>query len=118
MDFTITGTIKKILEVEKGTSKATGKEWQKQLFVVSNNEGYENREQIFCFEVFGEDKVSKLTQYNKEGDNVTVHFNISTNEWNGKYFTSLGAWKVMKADRGEIKSPVNTDDENDEPLPF
>ena len=40
-ELSIIGSIKKILPIEKGTAKASGKEWQKQSFIVANNEGYE-----------------------------------------------------------------------------
>ena len=91
------GTIKNVLPTDKGLTK-DGKEWQKQLFVVANNDGYEGKEVIYCFEIFGEEKVQKFNKFNKVGDVVDVSFNISTNEWNGKYFTSLQAWKVFKAE--------------------
>lgn len=90
------GKIKAILPVESGTSK-DGKEWKKVVFVIANSKGYEGREQIFAFEIFGAEKVDKFLQFNKVGDVVDVDFNITTNEWQGKYYTSLGAWKVFKA---------------------
>lgn len=94
----ITGAIEKILTSESGTTK-DGKEWQKQSFIVANNDGYDNKKQIFCFEIFGEEKVSNFNKYNKVGDVVKVDFNISTNEWKERYFTSLQAWKVFKAEQ-------------------
>ena len=100
MSLQVTGVIKTVLPLEKGTTKA-GAEWQKQSFIVANNEGYEGKEQIYCFEVFGEEKVQNFNKFNKQGDSVTVDFNISTNEWNGKYFTSLQSWKVSKSETRE-----------------
>jgi hypothetical protein len=124
-ELTITGSIKEFLPVERGIAKSSGKEWQKQFFIVANNDGYEGKEQIFCFEVFGEDKVTNLTKFQKEGDAVKVSFNIGTNEWNGKYFTSLSAWRIEKLDaipQQEINqdSQVATSISEDEPddLPF
>lgn len=104
----ITGAIEKILTLESGTTK-DGKEWQKQIFIVANNEGYDNKKQIFCFEIFGEEKVSNFNKYNKVGDVVKVDFNISTNEWKERYFTSLQAWKVFKAEQ----TPATPEKEND-----
>lgn len=95
MSLELNGTIKIISEVEGGISKA-GKEWKKQNFVIANDDGYEGQEQIFAFEVFGDEAVENLTKYNKEGDKVKVLFNIKTNEWKGKYFTSLNAWRIEK----------------------
>jgi hypothetical protein len=127
MSLQITGSLKTVLPLEKGTTKA-GAEWQKQSFIVANNDGYENKEQIFCFEVFGEEKVQNFNKFNKVGDNVVVDFNISTNEWQGKYFTSLQSWKVSKSTDGinakaipnasefELAGSANATPEDD--LPF
>ena len=107
-ELTITGSIKTILPIESGIAKSSGKEWKKQSFIVANNDGYEGKEQIFCFEVFGEEKVTNLSKFQKEGDNVKVSFNIGTNEWKGKYFTSLSAWRVEKLEE-------NADQEQEQP---
>jgi len=106
-ELSITGRIKEFLPVESGISKKTQKEWQKQNFIVCNNDGYEGKEQIYCFEVFGGEKVENLTKFQKVGDEVNVQFNISTNEWKGKYFTSLGAWKIEKATSDQPLPPQN-----------
>jgi len=90
----ITGEITKILDVEEIESKS-GESYKKVLFVVETEEEFNN---LYCFEIFGEDKVDKFIQYNKVGGVVDVDFNVKTNEWNGKYFTSLSAWKVFKAE--------------------
>lgn len=122
-ELSITGKIKKFLPIESGVAKASGKEWKKQNFIISNNEGYEGKEQIFCFEVFGEEKVENLTKYQKEGDEIKVQFNIGTNEWKDKYFTSLSAWRIEKLDTVTEKEAsanvqnIGTDSETD-PLPF
>lgn len=113
----VTGKITKVLPVQSGTSKS-GSEWKKLQFVVETTEQYNN---IYCFDLFGEEKVDNFEKYNKVGDNVDVDFNVRTNEWNDKYFTSLDCWKVFKADSGsavenyhaETKQEAETDD-----LPF
>jgi len=71
MSLEISGTIKTVLPLEQGLTKA-GAEWQKQSFIVANNDGYEGKEQIFCFEVFGEEKVQNFHKFNKVGDAVKV----------------------------------------------
>jgi len=87
------------------------KEVKKIVFVVSNNDGYENKEQEFAFEIYGTEKVDKFLKYNKVGKLVEVSFNIRTNEWQGRYFTSLDAWKVY----GEKSAETPTEEEE---LPF
>ena len=87
------GRIVKFDERQTGTSKS-GKEWVKQTFVIDTGEEYNN---ILAFEVFGQDKVDNLNKYNKVGDKVSVEFNVQCNEWQGRYFTSLQAWRIEKA---------------------
>ena len=97
-NFKVTGTIKEFLEVKSGISKATDKEWKKQIFIVTNNDGYNGNEMLYAFEVFGAEKVENLTKYNKVGDVVDVTFNVKCNEYNGNYYTSLGAWNIKKSE--------------------
>ena len=108
----VTGKIENILQTQTGTTKAR-KQWKKTSFVVKTNDEYNN---LYCFDVFGEEKVDKFLQYNSKGDIVDVDFNVKTNEWQGKYFTSLDAWKVFKADNSKQKEEVAVEEEGD--LPF
>jgi len=110
-DLKMTGEIVKILEVEKGTTKA-GKDWQKLTFVINNGNQY-NPE--VAFQIFGIDKVEKFNKFNKVGSKVDVSFNVSSREFNGKYYNSLDAWKVFKAE--ETKEAVALADESND-LPF
>jgi hypothetical protein len=107
----VTGVITKIQPVEEGVSKA-GKEWKKLTFVLETSEEYNN---IYAFEVFGGEKVDNFVKFNKVGQAVDVDFNVSCNEWKGKYFTSLQAWKIFKAEEAQIGSG-ETPAEDD--LPF
>ena len=77
----ITGKVTKVLEKITGTS--TKGEWYKQTFIVQTQEEYNN---IYPIDAFKKDVPN-------EGDDVTVDFNISANEWQGKYYTSLSLWK-------------------------
>ena len=113
-ELKITGTIKSIGETQSGTSKS-GKDWKKLSFQVANNSGYEGKEAIFSFDLFGEEKVEKFLKYNKQGSEVDVKFNIECREWEGKYFTNLAAWSVFKADDGK---PTEADEIADEDVAF
>ena len=114
----VTGKITKVLDTQKGTSKE-GKEWQKLTFILETTEQYNN---VYAFEVFGSEKVENFTKYNKVGDEVKVDFNVSTNEWKDKYFTSLQAWKIFKADQSVeqaaavIDAVIPADEDNDSPF--
>ena len=117
----VTGKITKVLDKVTGQKKDGSGEWVKQCFVLETTEQYNN---LYCFELFGDEKVDNFNQYNKVGSDVKVDFNISTNEWQGKYYTSLQAWKVFKAEVAAITPPapfqpatdIKEEEQND--LPF
>lgn len=91
MNLEIKGNIIKILDVETGEKKDGSGNWEKQNFLVDTGEKYNN---LYCFEIFGEQKVDNFEKYNRVGQEVTVEFNVNTSEWKGKYFTTLSAWKI------------------------
>jgi len=101
-----------VMEVTSGTS-ATGKEWKKLSFLAETTEEYNN---LYCFEVFGEEKVDNFLKFNKIGQLVDIDFNVKTNEWKDRYFTSLQAWKIFKAeDNMSVPAPM---EEQTGGLPF
>ena len=109
----VTGVIKQILDVEQGTSKA-GKEWKKLNFVLESKDGeYTN---TICFDVFGEEKVDNFVKFNNVGDNVTVSFNVSSREYNEKWYTQTSAWMVKK---NTSETETNLEEAKDvDSLPF
>ena len=121
----ITGTIEKILDVQTGEKKDGSGQWQKQLFIVKTDSQYNN---LYCFEIFGNDKVENFNKYNKVNQEVNVEFNVNTSEWQGKYFTTLSAWKIMTTPlqdmpqenykaKQDYVAPLGKEDETDD-LPF
>jgi hypothetical protein len=94
----IKGKITKILEPVTGEKKDGSGTWVKQLFLVETDEKYNN---LYCFEVFGDEKVQNFQKYNKVGQEVNVEFNVSTNEYKGNYYTSLSAWKISSEKKEE-----------------
>ena len=117
MSLSIKGILSKKLEAESGTSKA-GNEWKKQSFIINTGSQY-NPE--ICFQLFGEEKIEMLNHHN-EGDQVLVSFNLSSREYNGRYFHNIDAWKIENvnpesSNTEEIPTfdiPANEDDD----LPF
>ena len=89
MSLAVKGRIKNILAVESGTSKA-GKAWRKQSFVVDTGAQYNPD---VCFGVFGDDKLDMLAKF-QPGAEVEVSFNVSSREYNGKYYHNIDAWKI------------------------
>lgn len=129
MSLAVKGRIKNILAVESGTSKA-GKAWRKQSFVLDTGAQYNPD---VCFGVFGDDKLEMLSKF-QPGAEVEVSFNISSREYNGKYYHNIDAWKIDpigSAPQGNGNTPpppsaepvsmntadLSSDDEDDD-LPF
>ena len=110
MSLSVKGTIKQKLELEQGTSKA-GKEWKSQSFVLNTGAQYNPD---ICFKLFGEDKINLITNLN-EGDEVEVSFNLSSREWNEKWFTSADAWKIEKS-ANNTNTTTETVDDSDIPI--
>ena len=95
MSLAVKGRITNVLEIESGTSKA-GKEWKKQGFVIDTGAQY-NPE--VCFSLFGDDKIAMMRDFGA-GQEVEVSFNISSREFNGKYYHNIDAWKIVAAGAG------------------
>ena len=91
----IEGRLEIKLAVQSGRS-AKG-DWAKQEFVIEYQEG--NFPTKACFSVWGADKVKDLERYNV-GDQIKVAFNISSREFNGKWYTDLRAWRISPAGQG------------------
>ena len=100
MSLSIKGTLKTVLDTESGTSKA-GNEWKKQSFILDTGSQY-NPE--ICFQLFGDEKIQLLKEYN-EGDQIEVSFNLSSREYNGRYFHNIDAWRIEKIN--ESKTNIN-----------
>lgn len=118
MSLVVKGKITKVLPKESGMSKA-GKEWNKQGFVIDTGAQF-NPE--VCFSLFGGDKIAMLANF-KEGQEVEVAFNVSSREFNGKYYHNLDAWKINQATQSNTQSAPspdlnNSDDEDGLDLPF
>jgi hypothetical protein len=87
----ITGKLIKKLPLEKGVSK-TGNEWKKQSILLEQNSEY-NKEVVISF--FG-DKIDKLKNV-ELGNDLTILVNISSREYNGKYYHNIDGYWVADA---------------------
>tara|TARA_R110000851_G_scaffold147756_2_gene287768 strand:- start:5587 stop:5934 length:348 start_codon:yes stop_codon:yes gene_type:complete len=115
MDLQLQGRIKLIGEIQEFDSGFTKRE-----FIVTTAEQYP---QDIKLEFFKE-KVADLDKVT-EGQEVTVHFNIRGNEFNGKYYVNLQAWKLVSgaaSPAGKAPSlptpPAPLSAEDDDDLPF
>lgn len=87
------GKVIAVFNVQSGVSK-TGNEWKKQEFLLETQENYPKK---VCFTLF-----NKLEQCPSIGEEVVVHFDIDSHEYNGRWYNQVTAWKVEK----ETSSPA------------
>ena len=84
----ITGTLVQKLEKIKG--KSSNGEWQKQEFIISVGDKYPKQ---VCLSTWN-DKCDDLENI-QIGDTVTAELEISSREYNGKWYTEARAWKFL-----------------------
>ncbi|MDR1500642.1 MAG: DUF3127 domain-containing protein [Tannerellaceae bacterium] len=98
----ISGKIIAVLPEQGGTSK-NGNEWKKQEYVLETHEQYPKK---VCFQIFGADKITQFAI--REGEELTVHFDIDSREYQGRWFTNINAWKVERGGDNANATPGNT----------
>lgn len=82
--------VNQILPVQTGTS-ARGN-WSSQDVIFEIPAEFNNK---ICV-TFRNDKISEISSL-ALGEKVKVSFNISSREWNTKWYTSLNGWRIEKA---------------------
>ncbi|QTN31847.1 DUF3127 domain-containing protein [Akkermansiaceae bacterium] len=106
--YEATGKIKVISDTQTYPSG-----FSKREFVVTTGDG--KYPQDLKFEVV-KDKTSLLDSY-KEGQDVTVSFDIRGNEYNGKYYVNLSCWKLSGGGGGGGGDEYNQETPQNEPSP-
>ena len=96
MAMELEGRIARKLNVQTGTS-ARGA-WAKQEFILEYQEG--NFPSQVCMNVWGDDKVKELDKY-QVGDRVRISFNLSSREYNGRWYTDVRAWRIESANAAQ-----------------
>ncbi len=106
----LTGRIIDIMEAKSGKSVKTGNPWMMQEYVIEVPGQYP---QSCVFTVFGEDRIKQMNI--KNGEDLTVQFNIYARQNNGRWFNDLRAYNVI---RGQIpQSPIIGTDNVAAPFP-
>ena len=122
MALELEGRIARKLPVQQGTS-ARGA-WAKQEFIFEYQEG--SFPSQICMNVWGEDKVRDLDKF-QVGDKVKISFNLSSREYNGRWYTDVRAWRIEPAGAPQAPqapaAPMPSADDfsaslTDEDLPF
>ncbi|MCO5230257.1 MAG: DUF3127 domain-containing protein [Chitinophagales bacterium] len=86
----IVGILTKKLALESGTS-ANGA-WQKQSFILETEEQYPKK---ICFTAWKQ-RVDELNNFS-EGSKLKVSFDISSREYNERWYTDISAWRIEAA---------------------
>jgi hypothetical protein len=88
----IVGKIIQVLPLQEGIGR-NGNPWKLQGYVLETIENYPRK---VHFEVFGEDRIKNnpcaVDQI------VTVSYDIESREFNGRWYTSIRAWKIQQGD--------------------
>ena len=104
--YEIQGRIKKIFELQ---TFASG--FSKRDFVLTTEEDYPQDVKLECIK-----ERCALLDPLAEGDRVTAAFNIRGNEYNGRYFVNLQAWRLRKEDGATNTGPADSGGDEDVPL--
>ena len=99
--YELEGKIHLINEIQTFNSGFTKRE-----FVVEAQDG--KFSQMIKFECVKEK--TSLTDGFRTGDEVKVSFDIRGNEYNGRYFVNLNAWKIEKAEQPAGGPGLSDDD--------
>ncbi|MCR5050577.1 MAG: DUF3127 domain-containing protein [Paludibacteraceae bacterium] len=88
----VVGKIIQVLPAQEGVGK-TGNPWKVQPYVLETLDQYPRK---VHFEVFGEERIKQnpcdIDQL------VTVSFDIESREFNGRWYTSIRAWRIQQGD--------------------
>lgn len=96
----IVGKIIQVLPLQEGVGR-NGNPWKLQAYVLETQEQYPRK---VHFEVFGEDRVKNNTC--NIDDLVTVSFDIESREFNGRWYTSIRAWRIQQGDVTAAAQPA------------
>lgn len=96
MDLQIKGRVVANLGVQRGTSKATGKEWAKATVIVETEGQYPKK--IALENLKDADRFGALAV----GTGGTFNIEVESREFNGRWYTSVMCWKWEAAQAPDV----------------
>lgn len=87
----IYGRIIQELPLQEGVGKTSGKAWKKKEYILETVENYPRK---VCIGFFG-DKVDQNPIV--VGDFYNIHFDLTSREYEGRWFTSVDGYKAERA---------------------
>lgn len=100
-----TGRVIAVLPLRNGTS-AAGTAWASQDYVIEYSEPSAQYPRRLNFNIFGTEKISQYSNLLQLGNTVKVSFDINAREYQGRWFTSISAWKVEQAGAAVPQQPM------------
>ena len=88
MDLKITGNVVTILEEQSGAGR--NGPWRKQDFILETEGDYPRQ---VCITQWG-DNIERFAV--QEGEPLTVHIDIQSREYQGRWYTDVKAWRVER----------------------
>jgi len=105
MSLEIEGKLHKVFPIENKSDNFQARE-----FVVEVENG--QYPQFAKFQLV-QDRCGLIEDYS-EGENVKVHFDLRGREWQGKYFTTLTAWRIDRTNKAEKSSTAGATTKDDD----
>jgi hypothetical protein len=101
MEKVFSGAIVHIGETKTGVTKK-GDTWKSQEFVVMDESGKYPENAVFSVTGAGVDNLKNF----RVGMPVSVKYNLSAREYNGRWYNDLRAWGVFKEATEKVKNPL------------
>lgn len=121
MDLQVVGKCVKVFNTEY-TAKKDGQVHNKHHFVLEFQDGQWVRR--LCLSVMDDERWQKMGVV--EGATYSVSFDVSSREYNGKYYTEASAWRAFRVDgngnnnqaQAQQPAPAQPQPQNDNNVPF
>lgn len=97
----IVGKVIQVLPLQQGTSSRTGNPWTIKTIILETQENYPRKVAV---EIFGDQRIADNPA---EVDQiVTVSFDLESREFNGRWYTSVRAWKILQGVQTTQTAPM------------
>jgi len=100
--LTVEGKLISVLPKQEGEGR--NGHWQRQSFVIEMQRG--SFPTSVCFDVWG-DLVNTVASL-RLGDILVISFDPSSREFNGRWYTSLRAWRIVVGASGDVVDRPST----------
>jgi nuclear transport factor 2 (NTF2) superfamily protein len=109
----INGKLTEILPEQTGQGK-TGNGWRKRSFIIETME--EQYPKKVCVDAWGE-RIDNLLSIGV-GNEISVSFDLESREFNGRWYTSVKAWKIDRKQGASSSTKAPLPSVNDMPPPM